>query len=62
MKTFLVHIVLFLTLLGTSIASKNSNKEGNTFFLFQITNPRFPVAYAAAAANVQGACKSRYFS
>ena len=34
MKTFLIYIILLLTVLGTSTASGNVNEEGKTFVIF----------------------------
>ena len=37
MKTFLIYIILLLTVLGTSTASGNVNEEGKTFVIFTST-------------------------
>ena len=64
MKTSLLFAILFLTLLGTSTASGNTETEGKTsLFFFLITNSRgYFTLWRKLVARVYSACRRRYLT
>ena len=63
MKTLLIYIGLFLTVLETSTASENIRKEGKARFIFRlrIFALFFTDQWRNLAAKTKGARKKRYF-
>ena len=63
MKTLLIYIGLFLTVLETSTASENTRKEGKARFIFRlrILTLFFPVQWCNLVAQTKGVRKSVTF-
>ena len=63
MKTLLIYIGLFLTVLETSTASENIRKEGKARFIFRlrISALFFTDQWRNLAAKTKGVRKKRYF-
>lgn len=63
MKTILMYILLFLTVLETSTTSQNTNKEGKARFIFRlgIFALFFSDQLRELVAKTKGVPKKRYF-